>query len=168
MIVKFIRACHVPLALFCKHVAINAQGLSLLSQGAIRFATIFFMVDRVLVVKEALKQIVTNMEWNTYVRILSDTQRKHVQMQAQEVRRLILSDDSEFWQNCANYCTVMKAAMVALKEFDGKQPCMGNVYIIMRALRHHLAALRNAPFNMPGHLVEPLELAHEQKSHGCK
>jgi hypothetical protein len=29
----------------------------------------------------------------------------------------------------------MKAAVVALKEFDGKQPCMGNVYMIMRALR---------------------------------
>jgi hypothetical protein len=29
----------------------------------------------------------------------------------------------------------------------------------MRALRHHVAALRNALFNMPGHLVEPLEVA---------
>jgi hypothetical protein len=75
------------------------------------------------------------------------------------VRRLILGNDFEFWQSCANYCTVMKAAMAALKEVDGKQPCMGNVYIFMRALRHHVAALPNAPFNMPGHLVEPLEVA---------
>jgi hypothetical protein len=49
---------------------------------------------------------------------------------------LILSDDSEFWQSYANYCIVIKAAVAALKEFDGKQPCMGNVYIIMRVLRH--------------------------------
>jgi hypothetical protein len=49
---------------------------------------------------------------------------------------LILGDDSEFWQSCANYCTVMKAAVVALKEFDGKQPCMDSVYMIMRALCH--------------------------------
>jgi hypothetical protein len=53
----------------------------------------------------------------------------------------------------------MKATVAALKKFDGKQPCMGNVYIIMRALRHHLAILRNAPFNMPSDLVEPLEVA---------
>jgi hypothetical protein len=72
---------------------------------------------------------------------------------------LILGDDSEFWQSCVNYCTVMKAIVAALKEFDGKQPCMGSVYIIMRALRHHVAALRNAPFNMPSDLVEPLEVA---------
>jgi hypothetical protein len=80
-------------------------------------------------------------------------------MQARELRRLILGDDSEFWQSCANYCTVMKATVVALKEFDGKQPCMGNVYMIMRALRQHVAALHNAPFHMPIDLVEPFEVA---------
>jgi hypothetical protein len=117
------------------------------------------MVARVLDVKEALKQTVTDVEWDTYVKTLSDTQRKPVRTQAREVRRLILCDDSEFWQSCTNYYTVMKATVAALKKFDGKQPCMGSVYIIMRALRHHVVALRNAPFNMPSNLVEPLEVA---------
>jgi hypothetical protein len=102
---------HVPLALFCKHAAIHAKGLSLLSPCTTRFATNFLMVARVLDVKEALKQIVTNIKWNTYIRTLSNTQRKPVQTQARELRRLILGDDSEFWQSCANYCTIMKAAM---------------------------------------------------------
>jgi hypothetical protein len=133
-IVSFIRARHVPLALFRKHAAIHAKGLSLLSPSTTRFATNFLMVARILDVKEALKQTVTDVEWDTYVRTLSDTQRKLVRTQARELRRLILGDDSEFWQSCANYCTVMKAVVVALKEFDGKQPCMGNVYMIMRAL----------------------------------
>jgi hypothetical protein len=109
-------------------------------------------------VKEALKQTVIDVEWDMYVRTLSDTQRKPVRMQAREVRRLILSDDSEFWQSCANYGTVMKATVVVLKEFDGKQPCMGNVFIIIRILWHHVAALRNAPFNIPSHIGEPLEV----------
>jgi hypothetical protein len=78
--------------------------------------------------------------------------------QAREVRRLILSDDFEFRQSCANYCTIMKEVVATLKEFDGKQPCMGNIYIIMRALRHQVAALCNALFNMPNHLVDPLEV----------
>ena len=51
----------------------------------------------------------------------------------------------------------MKAAMAVLKEFDGKQPCMGNVYMIMRALYYHVATLHNAPFNMPSNLIEPFE-----------
>jgi hypothetical protein len=64
-IVRFIRARHVPLALFPKHAAIHAKGLSLLSPGATRFATNFLMVARVLNVKEALKQTVTDVEWDT-------------------------------------------------------------------------------------------------------
>jgi hypothetical protein len=72
-IVRFIRARHVPLALFRKHAAIHAKGLSMLSPGAIRFGTNFLMVARVLDVKEALKQTVTDLEWDTYVRTLSDT-----------------------------------------------------------------------------------------------
>jgi hypothetical protein len=71
-IVKFIRPCHVPLALFLKYVAILAQGLSLLSLGVTWFATNILMVARVLNVKEALKQIVTDVEWNKYIRTLSD------------------------------------------------------------------------------------------------
>jgi hypothetical protein len=158
-IVRFIKARHVLLAFFCKHATIHAKGLSLLSPGATRFATNFLMVARVLDVKEALKQTVTVVEWDTYVRTLSDTQRKPIWKQARELRRLILGDDSVFWQSCANYCTVMKAVVAALKEFDRKQPCMGNVYMIMRALCHHVVALHNAPFNMPNDLVEPLEVA---------
>jgi hypothetical protein len=47
-IVRFIRARHVPLTFFRKHAAIHAQGWSLLSLGATRFATNFLMVARVL------------------------------------------------------------------------------------------------------------------------
>ena len=80
-------------------------------------------------------------------------------MQAQELRRLILGDDSGFWQSCAKYCTVMKVVVAALKEFNGKHPYMGNIYMIIRALCHHMVALDNAPFNMPSNLMEPLEVA---------
>jgi hypothetical protein len=102
-IIRFIRARHVPLALFRKHATIHAKGLSLLSPGITRFATNFLMVARVLDVKEALKQTVTDVEWDTYDRTFSNTQRKPERTQARELRRLILGDDSKFWQSCANY-----------------------------------------------------------------
>jgi hypothetical protein len=81
---------------------------------------------------------------------------------------LILGDDSEFWQSCANYCTVMKAVVDALKEFDGKQPCMGNIYMIMRALCHHVAALHNAPFNLYFHTMSSYCREHVWSSMGVK
>jgi hypothetical protein len=31
--------------------------------------------------------------------------------------------------------------------------------MIMRAVRHHVSALHNAPFNMPSDLMEPFEVA---------
>jgi hypothetical protein len=86
-----------------------------------------------------------------------------VRMQARVMRRLILSNDFEFWQNCTNYCTVMKAVVAELKEFDSNQPCMGNIYIIMRALHHHVVALHNAPLNMLGHLVDPLKVVFKKR-----
>ena len=70
-----------------------------------------------------------------------------------------VGDDSKFWQSCVNYCTVMKAIVAVLKELDGKQPCMGTIYIIMTTLQQHMAALYNALFNMPNNLMEPSELA---------
>ena len=56
----------------CKHAAIHVKGLSLLSLGATQIATNFLMVARVLDVKEALKQTITNVEWDMYVKTLSD------------------------------------------------------------------------------------------------
>ena len=76
---------------------------------------------------------------------------------------MILSDDYKFWQSYANYYTVLKAVVAVLKEFNGKQPCMGNIYIIMIALRYHVAALCNVLFNMPRHLMEPLEVAFRNR-----
>jgi hypothetical protein len=61
-IVRFIRLRHVLLALFRKHAVIHAQRLSLLSLGAMQFATNFLMVARVLDVKEVLKQTVIDVE----------------------------------------------------------------------------------------------------------
>ena len=59
------------------------------------------------------------------------------------------SDESTFWHSCENYCTIIKAAVATLKEFNGKQPCMGHAYIIIRALHWYVIALHNVAFNMP-------------------
>jgi hypothetical protein len=65
-ITKFIRFHHVFLALFYKHAAILAQGWSLLSPGTTQFSTNFFMVARIFDMKEALKQIVIDVEWDVH------------------------------------------------------------------------------------------------------
>ena len=78
-IIKFIRLHHVTLALSRKHATIHPQGLSLLNPGATWFATNFLIVARVFDMKVALKQIVTDLEWDTYIMTLIDTHKKPVQ-----------------------------------------------------------------------------------------
>ena len=162
-IVKFVKNRHAPLALFRKHERASGKGLNLLSPGATRFATNFLMVSRLLEVKQTLKEAVNDPDWDAYVRTLHDNDRRPFRTNAREVRRLILSEDQDFWQPCANYCTVMKAAVTVLKEFDGKEPCMGNVYVHMRSLGIHVKALQNPPFSMPRDLVHNLESAFEKR-----
>jgi hypothetical protein len=58
------------MAPFHKHSTISAQRLSFLCLGATRFATNFFMVARVFDVKEVLKQTVTDMDWDKYMKTL--------------------------------------------------------------------------------------------------
>ena len=77
-IIKFIRLHHVPLVLFRKQAAIYAQRLRILSLGATQSTTNFFTVARVLNMKEALKQIEIDVEWNTYIRTWLDKQKKPV------------------------------------------------------------------------------------------
>ena len=66
-----------------------------MSPGATRFVTNFLMVARVLDMKEALKQTITDVEWGTYVRILFNMQRKPIRTQEWMMRKLILD-------NCGN------------------------------------------------------------------
>lgn len=91
---RLIRAYHAPLALFQKHAAILAQELSLLSPYGTCFATYFFIGAKILDLKEALKQIVIDMEWDMYKKAFLDMQKKCMGTQAREVKRLILGDDS--------------------------------------------------------------------------
>jgi hypothetical protein len=78
-IMRFTRFRHGPLALFHKHEAIPSHRLNFLCLGATYFATIFYMVAKALDMKEAFKQMVTDMGWDGYMRTLQDTHKKLVQ-----------------------------------------------------------------------------------------
>lgn len=93
---------------------------------------------------------------------MQDTQKKLVRIQARDMRKLILGNDLEFWQSCANCCIVIKAPMAVLKEFNDKQFCMEIIYVTTRTLLHHVTELHNAPFNMPFH--QPITVCtHKEK-----
>jgi hypothetical protein len=38
----------------------------------------------------------------------------------------------EFWDTCVNFMYMVELVLVSSKAFDGKQPCMGRVWLIMK------------------------------------
>ena len=68
VIVKFFRKRHMPFAIFRKY----ETRFSLLKPLETRFASYFIMIDRLLEVKDALKQSVVDSQWMAYVNTLDD------------------------------------------------------------------------------------------------
>jgi len=63
----------------------------------------------------------------------------------------------KFWDTCANFVHMVEPILVSLKAFDGKQPCMGKAWLIMKTLERHVLSLWNLPFELPSNLVDMIE-----------
>jgi hypothetical protein len=40
----------------------------------------------------------------------------------------------KFWDTCANFVHIVELILMSLRAFDGKQPCMGKAWLIMKTL----------------------------------
>jgi hypothetical protein len=52
---------------------------------------------------------------------------------------------------------MVELILVSLKAFDGKQPCMGRAWLIMKTLAQHVLSLRDPPFELPSNLANVIE-----------
>ena len=158
-IVKFIKRRHMPLAVFRKH----AKKYNLLMPGKTRFASQFIMIDRLLEedVKQALQQSVVDPQWTQYVATLRDGPKKKCRTKSREVKAAIL--DEHFWNRCTNVRDCLAPLVYALRDFDGKRPCMGKVLHIMNRLGKHVLGLRNEPFHLDPQKAEALEKSYWER-----
>jgi hypothetical protein len=62
-----------------------------------------------------------------------------------------------FWDTCANFVHIVELVLVALKAFDGKQPCMGTKWLFMKRLKWHVLALWNPPFELSPSLANVIK-----------
>jgi hypothetical protein len=129
VIVSFIRQHHAPLAIFCHYQAT----LMLLNLIETWFATKFLMVERLFKFRLAIEQIIVNLDWITFVNSLCGNHCQKSLTKARVVRANKRSD--EFWDTCANFVYMVESILMSLKAFDGKQPCMGKVWLIMKTLK---------------------------------
>jgi hypothetical protein len=94
------------------------------------FATNFLMVKRLFKLKHAIEQIVANLNWTTFVNSLCGKHHQKSLTKVKVIQTNIRKD--EFWDTFANFAHMVEPVRMLLKAFDGKQPCMGRAWLIMK------------------------------------
>jgi hypothetical protein len=150
-IIKFIKRRHMQLAVFRKH----EEKLSLLISRKTRFVSNFLMVDRLLQVRTALEQSVLDPQWVEYVSKLRDSHKVRARTISKKVKEYVLNE--HFWERCTNFRKVVAPMMWALRDFDGKGPCMEKILHIFRNLEKHVVSLRGEPFRLDHDMADPME-----------
>jgi hypothetical protein len=131
---------NMPFAIFYDH---NPTG-SLLTPAKTRFATNYIMLHCLLQVRGAFKQVVIDERWKTYTRTLRDNNKGKPRTISRDIKRFV--QDEQFWTIVENFCNLVQPVVNALRDFDGKTPCMGKIWQIMKNLSTHVEGLGAAPF----------------------
>jgi hypothetical protein len=148
----YIRNQYVTMALIWE----NSPRKSLIVPADIQFGCQFFMISRMLKVKNALEQVVIHPWLTEYVQSLFNRQngyRAHVL--AVLVRATVL--EGNFWHRCQNYVHMVEDVLKALRVFDGREAAMEKAWLTMNNLKKHIFNLRNLPFNLPALIAMMLE-----------
>jgi hypothetical protein len=101
----------------------------LLNPTETQFVTKFLMVERLFKFKLAIEQTVANPNWTTFVNSLHGSHHQKSLTKARAIRANVKKD--KFWDTCANFVHMVESVLASLKTFDGKQPCVGRVWLIM-------------------------------------
>ncbi|XP_059073592.1 uncharacterized protein LOC131855961 [Cryptomeria japonica] len=116
-------------AIYRKHAS-----LQLLRCAETRFASNFIMVDRIVKVKQALRQMVVSTEWERW------RDRPSTNSQAcDEIFDLIIGSGSIlFWQRVGDLLILCWPLIEVLRLFDNDKPCMGDVFEKLDQMREKL------------------------------
>jgi hypothetical protein len=151
IVVSFIWQHHVPFTIFHHY----ETKLLLLNPTKTQFATNVLMVKRFFKLRPAIEQTIIDNNWTTFVNSLRGNHCQKLFTKVQTVRANIRMD--EFWDTCANFVHMVELVLMSLRAFDGKQPCMGNVWFIMKTLERHVLSSWDPSFELPSNLVDVVE-----------
>jgi hypothetical protein len=90
------------------------------------------MVERLFKFKPTIEQIIVDPDYITFVNSLRGNHCQKSLTKVKAIRANIRTN--EFLNTCANFVHMVELTLMSLKAFDGKQPCMGRVWLIMKTL----------------------------------
>jgi hypothetical protein len=94
-------------------------------------------------------------QWTGYVSKLRDSRTKKARSISKKVKEYVLNE--HFWERCTNFREVVAPVMWALRDFDGKDPCMGKILHIFRNLEKHVVSFRDKPFRLDHDMAAAME-----------
>jgi len=94
------------------------------------------MVERLFKLRHAIEQTIVDPNWTTFINSLHGNYHHKSFTKARAIRTNIKKD--EFWDTCANFVHMVQLVLVSLTTFDGKQPCMGSAWFIIKTLKQHV------------------------------
>jgi hypothetical protein len=94
-------------------------------------------------------------QWTGYVSKLRDSCTKKACSISKKVKEYVLNE--HFWEQCTNFREVVAPVMWALRDFDGKDPCMGKILHIFRNLEKHIVSFRDEPFRLDHDMANSIE-----------
>jgi hypothetical protein len=97
------------------------------------------MVERLFKLKLAIEQIVADHDWTIFINSLHGS---HCQKSLTKVKTIWTNvKRDKFLDTCANFVHMLELVSMSLRAFDGKQPCMGTVWLMMKMLEWHVLSL---------------------------
>jgi hypothetical protein len=121
-----------------------------------RFACNFFVIARMLEVKDPLERVDINPRWNEYVSPLFNRQNGHRAHMLARAMRATIRDDG-FWQQCENLEHMVKLVNKDLRVFNGRTPTMAKAWLEMNNLKRHVFSLQDPDFNLLASMAARLE-----------
>jgi len=90
------------------------------------------MVERLFKFRPTIEQTITDLNWNFFVNSLHGSHCQKSFTKAKVVRANVSRD--KFWDTCVNFVHMVESVVMSLRAFDGKQHCMGRVWLLMKTL----------------------------------
>ena len=86
---------------------------------------------------------------------LRDSRTKKARSISMKVKEYMLNE--HFWERCTNFRKVVALVMWALRDFEGKDPCMEKILYVFRNLEKHVVSFRGEPFRLDHNMAGAIE-----------
>jgi hypothetical protein len=137
-ICTFVKNHHASQAMFWRF----SPNLSIRAPTETRFPTNFLMIDRLRLLHNALKRMIIDDDWPSF---LVDLKRRSARAHEVGVHGWATIHSDGFWHSCEIFLYMVIPVVKALRIFDGKAPTMGLAWKVMHDLQTHIQSFTQPP-----------------------